>query len=169
MALAEALFRDIQEFEHVHDVDRAVMVGCGSTETLLRPTDVHASLEAFETGLLSNDPNIAPSQIYAYAALQFGVPFANSAPNLTAEIPALQQFAKERQVPICGKDFKTGQTFMKTLIAPGLKARLLGVEGWFSTNILGNRDGVVLEEPESFKTKEESKLGALDVIFQPEQ
>ena len=168
MALAEALVRDIEDFKRVNGVERAVMVWCGSTETLLRPTEVHASVEAFETGLLANDPNIAPSQIYAYAALQCGVPFANGAPNLTADIPALQDLAKERRVAVCGKDFKTGQTFMKTLIAPGLKARLLGVDGWFSTNILGNRDGVVLEEPDSFKTKEESKLGALDVILQPE-
>ena len=169
MALAEALVRDIEEFKRSNALDRAVMIWCGSTETILRPAEVHLSPEAFETGLLANDPNIAPSQIYAYAALQCGVPFANGAPNLTADIPALEQLAKQRSVPVCGKDFKTGQTFMKTLIAPGLKARLLGVDGWFSTNILGNRDGVVLEEPDSFKTKEESKLGALDVILQPEQ
>ena len=169
MALAEALCKDIEEFKRAHGLDRAVMVWCGSTETFQRASDVHASLEAFETGLLSDDPAIAPSQIYAYAALQCGVPFANGAPNLAVDLPALQQLAKDRCVPICGKDFKTGQTFMKTLIAPGLKARLLGVEGWFSTNILGNRDGVVLEEPASFRTKEESKLGALDVILQPDQ
>ena len=169
MALAEALVGDIEEFKRVHGLERVVMVWCGSTETLQRPTAVHASVEAFETALLSNDPHIAPSQIYAYAALQCGVPFANGAPNLTADIPALQQLAKERQVPVCGKDFKTGQTFMKTLIAPGLKARLLGVDGWFSTNILGNRNGAVLEEPDAFKAKEESNLGPLDVILQPEQ
>ncbi len=137
MALAEALVRDIEEFKRNNAVDRAVMVWCGSTETILRPTEVHLSLEAFETGLLANDPNIAPSQIYAYAALQCGVPFANGAPNLTIDFPALEQLAKQQRVPVCGKDFKTGQTFMKTLIAPGLKARLLGVEGWFSTTGLG--------------------------------
>ena len=169
MALAEALVRDIEEFKRANGLDRAVMVWCGSTEIYQRATEVHASPESFETGLLNDDPDIAPSQVYAYAALQCGVPFANGAPNLTVDFPAHRQLAKERGVPICGKDFKTGQTFMKTLIAPGLKARLLGVDGWFSTNILGNRDGVVLEEPESFKTKEESKLGALEVILQPDQ
>lgn len=169
MALAESLVRDIEDFRSAHRLERAVMVWCGSTEIHQRPADVHASLDKFETGLLNDDPEIAPSQIYAYAALQCGVPFANGAPNLTVDIPALQELAKARRAPICGKDFKTGQTYMKTLLAPGLKARLLGVEGWFSTNILGNRDGMVLEEPASFKAKEESKLGALDVIFQPEQ
>ena len=169
MALAEALVEDIERFKAENSLDRAVMIWCGSTETHQQPFPVHDSLGAFETGLLTDDPAIAPSQIYAYAALQCGVPFANGAPNLTVDIPALQQLALDRQVPICGKDFKTGQTFMKTLIAPGLKARLLGVDGWFSTNILGNRDGIVLEEPESFKTKEESKLGALEVILQPDQ
>ena len=169
MALAEALIQDIEDFKRANGLDRVVMVWCGSTDTHQRPGDVHASLEAFETGLLNNDPEIAPSQIYAYAAVRSGVPFANGAPNLTVDTPALQELAKRRSVPICGKDFKTGQTFMKTLVAPGLKTRLLGVEGWFSTNILGNRDGVVLEEPESFRTKEESKLGALEVILQPDQ
>ncbi len=168
MALAESLTRDIEDFKSTHGLERVVMVWSGSTEIHQRPVAVHASLEEFETGLLNDDPDIAPSQIYAYAALQCGVPFANGAPNLTVDIEAIHQLAKARRVPVCGKDFKTGQTYMKTLIAPGLKARLLGVEGWFSTNILGNRDGLVLEEPESFKTKEESKLGALDVIFQPE-
>ncbi len=169
MALAEALVHDIEEFKRANGLDRAVMVWCGSTEVHQRASAVHDSLESFETGLLNDDPEIAPSQIYAYAAIRSGVPFANGAPNLTVDIPALQELANRQRVPICGKDFKTGQTFMKTLIAPGLKARMLGVEGWFSTNILGNRDGVVLEEPESFRTKEESKLGALEVIFQPEQ
>ncbi len=169
MALAEALVRDIEDFKSANGLDRAVMVWCGSTEIHQRATEVHASTEAFETGLLADDPAIAPSQIYAWAALQCGVPFANGAPNLTVDVPAMQQLAKDRGVPVCGKDFKTGQTYIKTLIAPGLKARLLGVEGWFSTNILGNRDGVVLDEPESFKTKEESKLGALEVILQPDQ
>ncbi len=169
MGLAEAVMRDIEEFKRSNGLERAVMVWCGSTETMLRPGEVHRSLESFEAGLLANDPRIAPSQIYAYAALQSGVPFANGAPNLTVDIPALESLARDRRVAVCGKDFKTGQTFMKTLIAPGLKARLLGVDGWFSTNILGNRDGIVLEEPDAFKTKEESKLGALDVILQPEQ
>ncbi len=169
MALAESLMQDIEDFKVANGLDRVVMVWCGSTEVHQRAGDVHASIEAFERGLLNNDPEIAPSQIYAYAAIRCGVPFANGAPNLTVDTPALLELAKQESVPICGKDFKTGQTFMKTLVAPGLKARLLGVEGWFSTNILGNRDGVVLEEPESFRTKEESKLGALDVIFQPDQ
>ena len=169
MALAEALVRDIEDFKRDNGLDRLVMVWCGSTEIHQRPTEVHDSVEAFETGLLNDDPGIAPSQIYAYASIRCGVPFANGAPNLTVDVPALQQLAERQGVPICGKDFKTGQTFMKTLIAPGLKTRLLGVDGWFSTNILGNRDGVVLEEPESFRTKEESKLGALEVILQPDQ
>ncbi len=169
MALAEALIRDIEDFKRANGLERVVMVWCGSTEIHQRPLDVHASLESFESGLLQNDPEIAPSQIYAYAAIRSGVPFANGAPNLTVDTPALQELAMRHAVPICGKDFKTGQTFMKTLIAPGLKTRLLGVEGWFSTNILGNRDGIVLEEPESFRTKEESKLGALEVILQPDQ
>jgi myo-inositol-1-phosphate synthase len=129
---------------------------------------VHATLRDFECGLQKSDPEIAPSQIYAYAALKSGVPFANGAPNLTIDIPALQELARERQVPIAGKDYKTGQTFMKTLIAPGLKSRLLGVSGWFSSNILGNRDGEVLDDPEAFRTKEESKLSALEQILQPE-
>ena len=169
MALAEALCRDIEDFRRANGLDRLVMVWCGSTEIHQRPAPVHESPDAFETGLLADDPSIAPSQIYAWAALQCGVPFANGAPNLTLDVPALEQLAKDRGVPVCGKDFKTGQTFMKTLIAPGLKTRLLGVDGWFSTNILGNRDGVVLDEPESFKTKEISKLGALEVILQPDQ
>lgn len=168
MVLAEALIRDIEDFKSRNGLDRTVMVWCGSTEIHQRPMEVHASLDQFETGLLNDDPNLAPSQLYAYAALQCGVPFANGAPNLTLDIEAMHQLAGTRRVPVCGKDFKTGQTYMKTLIAPGLKARLLGVDGWFSTNILGNRDGMVLEEPESFKTKEESKLGALEVILQPE-
>ncbi len=169
MALAESLMRDIEDFKRTHGLDRVVMVWCGSTEIHQRAGEVHASLESFERGLLDNDPEISPSQIYAYAAIRSGVPAANGAPNLTLDVPALLELAKREAVPVCGKDFKTGQTFMKTLIAPGLKTRLLGVDGWFSTNILGNRDGVVLEEPESFRTKEESKLGALDVIFQPDQ
>ena len=169
MALAEQLIVDIDRFKRDNGLSRVVMVWCGSTETYQRATEVHETLANFEDGLLKNDPDIAPSQIYAYAAIKSGVPFANGAPNLTVDIPAIQELAKLHKVAICGKDYKTGQTFMKTLIAPGLKARLLGLNGWFSTNILGNRDGEVLEEPESFKTKEVSKLGALDVIFQPDQ
>ncbi len=144
------------------------MIWCGSTEIFLEPTPVHATLEAFEKGLEANDLGIAPSQIYAYAALSEGVPFANGAPNLTVDVPALIELSKRNSAPICGKDFKTGQTFMKTVLAPAFKARLLGVSGWYSTNILGNRDGEVLDDPESFKTKEESKLGSLEYIFQPE-
>ena len=164
--LAEQVRADIQAFKKT--VDRVVMIWCGSTEIFLEPTAVHASLEAFEKGLESNDIGIAPSQIYAYAALSEGVPFANGAPNLTVDIPALIDLSKKNAAPICGKDFKTGQTFMKTVLAPAFKARLLGVSGWYSTNILGNRDGEVLDDPESFKTKEESKLGSLEYIFQPE-
>ena len=143
------------------------MIWCGSTEVFHRPGAVHQTLKDFECGLMKNDPEIAPSQIYAYAALKSGVPFANGAPNLTTDTPALLDLARERSVPICGKDFKTGQTFMKTLIAPGLKTRMLGLSGWFSTNILGNRDGEVLEDPGSFKSKEETKLSVLDQILQP--
>lgn len=168
MLLAEALMEDIRAFREKNGCDRLVIVWCGSTEIFQRAAEPHASLEAFEKGLLQNDPDIAPSQIYAYAALKCGVPFANGAPNLTVDCPALLELAKREGVPVAGKDYKTGQTFMKTLIAPGLKSRLLGLNGWFSTNILGNRDGVVLEDPDSFRTKEESKLGALDVILQPE-
>jgi myo-inositol-1-phosphate synthase len=144
------------------------MIWCGSTEVHHKPAPVHETLAAFEKGLEANDPGIAPSQIYAYAALKLGVPYANGAPNLTTDVPALLQLARENSVPICGKDFKTGQTYMKTLLAPGFKARMLGVSGWFSTNILGNRDGEVLEDPGSFKTKEETKLSVLQQILQPE-
>ena len=164
--LAEQVQADIQAFKKT--VDRVVVIWCGSTEIFLEPTAVHQSIEAFEKGLEANDIGIAPSQIYAYAALSEGVPFANGAPNLTVDIPALIELSKKNSAPICGKDFKTGQTFMKTILAPALKARMLGVKGWFSTNILGNRDGEVLDDPQSFKTKEESKLGSLDYIFQPE-
>ncbi len=163
--LAEQVMADIDAFRERSGVARMVMVWCGSTETFQARTAVHADLASFEQGLDSNDPAISPSMIYAYAALQRGVPFANGAPNLTVDIPAMVELAAAREVPICGKDFKTGQTLMKTIIAPGLKARLLGLEGWFSTNILGNRDGEVLDDPESFKTKEESKLSVLDVIL----
>jgi myo-inositol-1-phosphate synthase len=144
------------------------MIWCGSTETFIKPGKVHRSLEAFEKGLRANDEMIAPSMIYAYAALQEGVPFANGAPNLTADIRALQELSREKNAPICGKDFKTGQTLIKTILAPGFKARMIGLNGWFSTNILGNRDGEVLDDPGSFKTKEESKLSVLEHILQPE-
>ena len=168
MELAEALMKDIQDFKAKNDCSRLVMIWCGSTEVFHKPSAVHASLAAFEAGLRNNDPDIAPSQIYAYAALRLKVPFANGAPNLTTDTLALQELAKQNQVPICGKDFKTGQTYMKTLLAPGFKARMLGVRGWFSTNILGNRDGEVLEDPGSFKSKEETKLSVLEQILQPE-
>ncbi len=164
--LANQVRADIQAFKKT--VDRVVVIWCGSTEIFLEPTAVHQSIEAFEKGLESNDIGIAPSQIYAYAALSEHVPFANGAPNLTVDIPALIDLSKKNSAPICGKDFKTGQTFMKTVLAPAFKTRMLGVSGWYSTNILGNRDGEVLDDPESFKTKEESKLGSLDYIFQPE-
>ena len=167
MDKAEALMADIEGFRKSTGVSRLVMIWCASTEVFHKPADVHSTIEKFEEGLRKNDPDIAPSQIYAYAALKCGVPFANGAPNLTADVPALLDLARDRNVPICGKDFKTGQTFMKTLIAPGLKARMLGINGWFSTNILGNRDGEVLEDPGSFKTKEETKLSSLEQILQP--
>jgi myo-inositol-1-phosphate synthase len=168
MEKAEALMQDIRDFQKNNACDRLVMIWCGSTEVYHTPTEAHQTLKAFEDGLAANDPNLAPSQVYAYAALKCGVPFANGAPNLTHDIPALLDLARERNVPVCGKDFKTGQTFLKTLIAPGLKARMLGVSGWFSTNILGNRDGEVLEDPGSFKTKEETKLSVLEQILQPD-
>jgi myo-inositol-1-phosphate synthase len=166
--LAEALRADIRRFREERGCDRLVMVWCASTEVFLSPGPVHQSIEAFEEGLEKSDPGISPSMIYAYAAIQERVPFANGAPNLTVDIPALRELAIARRVPIAGKDFKTGQTLMKTILAPGLKARMLGLQGWFSTNILGNRDGEVLDDPESFKTKEESKLGVLHHILQPE-
>ena len=167
MELAEALMDDIEQFRKSNNCTRLVMIWCGSTEVFHRPAQVHQTVKEFEAGLLGNDPEIAPSQIYAYAALKSGVPFANGAPNLTHDIPALLDIARERQVPVCGKDFKTGQTFMKTLVAPGFKARMLGVRGWYSTNILGNRDGEVLDDPGSFKSKEETKLSVLEHILQP--
>ena len=165
MGLAEQIMADIEAFKTASGASRLVMVWCGSTESFLSPQPVHADLAAFEAGLRNNDPAIAPSMLYAYAALQMGVPFANGAPNLTVDIPAMLELAQMRRAPICGKDFKTGQTLMKTILAPGLKARMLGLRGWFSTNILGNRDGEVLDEPSSFRTKEESKLSVLDVIL----
>jgi myo-inositol-1-phosphate synthase len=168
MEKAEMLMEDIRNFQDRTGVARTVMIWCGSTEVFHVASDVHQSLKRFEYGLRENDPEIAPSQIYAYAALKMGIPYANGAPNLTTDTPALLELARENNVPICGKDFKTGQTFMKTLIAPGLKARMLGMSGWFSTNILGNRDGEVLDDPGSFKSKEETKLSVLDQILQPE-
>jgi myo-inositol-1-phosphate synthase len=167
--LAEQIREDIRNFKAENGVDRCVMVWCGSTEIFLRPTPKHDTLESFEAAMEANDPDIAPSMLYAYAAIMEGVPYANGAPNLSADIPALEKAAVERGVPIGGKDFKTGQTLMKTILAPGFKTRMLGLNGWFSTNILGNRDGEVLDDPESFKTKEESKLGALEHILQPEK
>jgi myo-inositol-1-phosphate synthase len=166
-ALAEAVRDDIRRFKTINHCDRLVMVLCASTEKFITASDVHQDLGSFVKGLKENDERIAPSMIYAYAALMEDVPFANGAPGLTVDIPALERLARDQNVPICGKDFKTGQTLIKTVIAPMLKARMLGVDGWFSTNILGNRDGEVLDEAENFKTKEESKLGALEYIFQP--
>ena len=168
MDLAEQLMADIERFRKEHRCDRVVMVWCGSTEAYHTPAAVHQSLAAFEKGLKASDPEIAPSQVYAYAALRSGVPFANGAPNLTVDVPAMLELAAEAGLPVCGKDFKTGQTLVKTILAPGFKARLLGVSGWFSTNILGNRDGEVLDDPDSFKSKEVSKLGVLEQILQPD-
>ena len=167
-ALALALMDDIAQFQESRDCDRIVMVWCGSTEKYTEISDVHESIEAFEAGLHSNDPRIAPSMIYAYAAIKLGIPFLNGAPNLTVDIPALIELARTTGSPIGGKDFKTGQTLMKTILAPGLQARALGVKGWFSTNILGNRDGYVLDEPENFRTKEVSKLSVLEDILRPD-
>jgi myo-inositol-1-phosphate synthase len=166
--LAEQLRQDIRDFKKKSGADRLVMIWCGSTEIFLQPGEVHSTLQAFESGLQKNDENIAPSMIYAYAALSEGVPFANGAPNLTVDLPVMLDLSRRNHAPIAGKDFKTGQTLMKTILAPGFKARMLGLHGWFSTNILGNRDGEVLDDPGSFKTKEESKLSVLDRILQPE-
>ncbi len=168
MELAEQLIEDINDFRRTRECDRVVMVWCASTEVFMRPSAEHETLESFEQAMRENNPSVSPSMIYAYAALKAGIPFANGAPNLTVDIPALTKLAIEREVPVCGKDFKTGQTLMKTIIAPGLKSRLIGLHGWFSTNILGNRDGEVLDDPESFKTKEESKLSVLEYILQPD-
>lgn len=166
--LVEQVRQDIRTFVKANECSRAVAVWCGSTETYLEQGEVHQSIAAFDRGLREDDPAISSSQIYAWACLHEGVPFANGAPNLTVDFPAAWALARERGVPIAGKDFKTGQTLMKTVIAPALKARMLGVRGWFSTNILGNRDGEVLDEPASFKTKEQSKLGVLDAILEPD-
>ncbi len=168
LELVEQLREDIRRFKDENRCDRLVMIWCASTEVYMEEGPAHQNLEAFEEALERNDPSISPSMLYAYAALQEGVPFANGAPNLTVDIPAMVQLANLRGVPIAGKDFKTGQTLMKTVVAPMFKARMLGVAGWYSTNILGNRDGEVLDDPESFKTKEESKLGVLEYILQPE-
>ena len=166
--IVEQLREDIRNFIKTSGASRAVCVWCGSTEIFLEPSEAHQSIKAFEQGLLDNDPSIPNSMLYAWACLKEGVPYANGAPNLTVDIPAMLELARETQTPVCGKDFKTGQTFMKTLLAPGFKARMLGMKGWFSTNILGNRDGEVLDDPGSFKSKEVSKLGALEQILQPE-
>ncbi|HBX65404.1 MAG TPA: inositol-3-phosphate synthase [Balneolaceae bacterium] len=166
--LAEQLREDIRNRMEETGASRAVMVWCGSTEVYQSASECHMSIEAFEKGLEENDEAIAPSQLYAYAAIMEGVPYANGAPNLSADIPALTQLAEQKGVPIAGKDFKTGQTLMKTILAPGFKTRMLGIRGWFSTNILGNRDGEVLDDPESFKSKEVTKSGVLDTILQPD-
>jgi len=168
MELAEQLMADMANFKRDKGCDRLVIVWAASTEIYLEPSEIHQTIEAFEKAMYDNDPRIAPSMIYAYAAIKSGIPFANGAPNLTLDIPALTKLAEQNGVPICGKDFKTGQTLMKTILAPGLKARMLGLEGWYSTNILGNRDGEVLDDPENFKTKEESKLSVLETILQPD-
>lgn len=165
----EQLMGDIDKFRSEHELDRLVMIWCGSTEAYREPSATHESLAAFERGLDENDPAIAPSQLYAYASVQMDIPFANGAPNVTVDVPAMVELASERGVPIAGKDYKTGQTLLKTIIAPGLKARLLGISGWFSTNILGNRDGEVLDAPENFRSKEVSKLGVLEQILQPDE
>ena len=166
--LVEQVVADMGRFKSDHKLDRLVMIWCGSTEVFMTESPAHTTLEGFERALEQNDPSIASSMVYAYAAIREGIPYANAAPNLTADIPALVRLAATTKVPLAGKDLKTGQTLIKTIIAPGLKARLLGVRGWYSTNILGNRDGEVLDDPESFKTKEESKKSVLDYILQPQ-
>ena len=168
MDLAEQVREDIRQFRKSSGASRLITIWCGSTETFIQPTAVHQSVGAFEKALQQNDENIAPSMVYAYASLKEGVPFANGAPNLTVDIPAMHELSREHEAPICGKDFKTGQTLIKTILAPGFKSRMLGLAGWFSTNILGNRDGEVLDDPGSFKTKEESKLSVLEHILQPD-
>jgi myo-inositol-1-phosphate synthase len=168
MELAEQLIEDIARFKTENNCSRLVMVWCASTEIYIEEGEIHQSVESLEKAMYDNDPFISPSMIYAYAALKSGVPFANGAPNLTVDIPALVELANTTGMPICGKDFKTGQTLMKTILAPGLKSRMIGLDGWYSTNILGNRDGEVLDDPENFKSKEVSKLSVLEHIFQPE-
>jgi myo-inositol-1-phosphate synthase len=169
MDLAEQVRADIRDFKKTSGASRLITIWCGSTEIFLKPTAAHQSVKSFEKAMQSNDEAIAPSMIYAYASLMEGVPFANGAPNLTVDLPVMLELSRKNEAPICGKDFKTGQTLMKTILAPGFKARLLGLNGWFSTNILGNRDGEVLDDPQSFKTKEESKLSVLHTILQPEK
>ena len=166
--LAEQVRADIRAFKQEHGLERLVMIWCGSTEIFMTPTPEHESIATFEAAMGSNAESISSSMVYAYAALKEGIPYANAAPNLSADIPALDRLALDNGSPVAGKDLKTGQTLIKTIVAPGLKARLLGVAGWYSTNILGNRDGEVLDDPESFKTKEESKKSVLDYILQPE-
>ncbi len=168
MDLAEQVRADIRDFRKTSGAARLITIWCGSTETYIEPTAAHQSLKSFEKALTQNDENIAPSMIYAYASLMESVPFANGAPNLTVDLPVMHELSRKNEAPICGKDFKTGQTLIKTILAPGFKARMIGLNGWFSTNILGNRDGEVLEDPGSFKTKEESKLSVLEHILQPE-
>jgi myo-inositol-1-phosphate synthase len=167
-ALLDGIRQDLHDFREKHGCDRMVMIWCASTEVYIEPGPAHQDLDAFEAAIEADDPTISPSMLYAYAAMLEGIPFANGAPNLTVDVPALRQYASDHGVPICGKDFKTGQTMVKTVLAPMFKARMLGMEGWYSTNILGNRDGEVLDDPESFKTKEHSKLGVLDTILQPD-
>ncbi len=169
MHLAEQLMEDIKNFKATNGCDRLIAVWCGSTEVYRIPSEVHSSLAKFEEALRASHDDIAPSQIYAYACLKMGVPYANGAPNLSVDTAALLELARQQGLPITGKDFKTGQTLMKTILAPGFKARMLGLEGWYSTNILGNRDGEVLDDPESFKSKEVSKLGVIDSILQPDK
>jgi myo-inositol-1-phosphate synthase len=166
--LAQMLMDDIRRFKETNGCSRLVMIWCGSTEVYIQESAVHQSIESLEEGLKKNDPDIPSSMVYAYAALKLGIPFANGAPNLTVDVPAIEEMARIDRIPIGGKDFKTGQTLMKTILAPGLKARLIGISGWFSANILGNRDGEVLDDPESFKTKETSKLSVLEQILQPD-
>jgi len=167
MDLAKAIMSDIRKFKKDNKCNRIVMVWCGSTEIYIKEGPVHQTVASLEAGLKKNHKDIAPSMIYAYAAIKMGIPYANGAPNLSCDVPALVELAKKTGAPIAGKDFKTGQTLMKTILAPGLKARALGIEGWFSTNILGNRDGEVLDDPDNFKTKEVSKLGVLEQILEP--
>ena len=166
--LALQIKEDIANFKKTSRASRLVTCWCGSTEVFIRAEDVHSTPEKFVEAMKNSHPSIAPSMLYAWASVTSGVPFANGAPNLTVDIPAMQKLALDHNVAVCGKDFKTGQTLMKTILAPGFKARMLGLEGWYSTNILGNRDGEVLDDPGSFKTKEESKLGALEYILQPQ-
>jgi len=168
LEMAEAVAKDIEDFKAKHNLSRVVVVWCGSTEKYYEASEIHQSVEAFEAALKNDDERIAPSMVYAYAAIKNGVPYVNGAPNLTVDIPAMVELAKRTGTPIGGKDFKTGQTLMKTILAPGLEARSLGISGWFSTNILGNRDGWVLDRPENFKTKEVSKLGVLEDILRPD-